>query len=306
MANPHKVFTNTLGLRDRFIDICVEEFDARNYKGTCLIPESWKQLEKELNEEFGLQLNHKALKNHWDDLKRKYMAWRYLRGKTRNLYNSETGLFNMTEEDWQEYIFLLNILNYFKLLKHPKAKEIRSKPLTRVNDLMNIYEVVLSAGGFRWGPSNTAAPQNEDQTIPPNEQVEADEATQVDENIDNSFEDTHLNEEENGMPRNQNERPSVEKGSSSKKRRRSFIPDSNVVEKVATLISEQVSLMKSESEKKDKEKVEMEAYSVQECVNLFFCLNKSYGLTDDMMEKAMMKLCEKVDVGVPHTPTNQK
>ncbi|KAF5198861.1 hypothetical protein FRX31_011550 [Thalictrum thalictroides] len=121
MANPHKVFTNTLGLADRFIDICMEEIDVRHYKGTGLIPESWKRLEKDLNEEFELQLNHKALKNHWDDLKRKYLGWRYLNSKTGNLYNSETGLFNMTEEDWQDYYqarkyFLITIWNNFKLL----------------------------------------------------------------------------------------------------------------------------------------------------------------------------------------------
>ncbi|KAF5198862.1 hypothetical protein FRX31_011551 [Thalictrum thalictroides] len=160
---------------------------------------------------------------------------------------------------------------------------------------MTIFEAVLSSGGLRWGPSKTAAPHNEDPTIPRSEQVEADETTQVDENINNLVEDTHLNGEEHGTSSNPNVRPNVEKGSSSKKRRRSFTPDSDVVEKVVTLISEQVSLIKSESEKKDKENVEMEAYSVQECVNLLGYLNTSHDFTNDMMEKAMMKLCEKVE-----------
>ncbi|KAI3881239.1 hypothetical protein MKW92_003396, partial [Papaver armeniacum] len=100
------IFTSIDGLSKRFIDLCVEEIGKEGYCGASLKVASWKRIIEALNNEFKeslpYDLDQKALKNHWDALKKKYAVWRTIAGLTGDKYNAATGKLDWPESKWEE------------------------------------------------------------------------------------------------------------------------------------------------------------------------------------------------------------
>lgn len=70
-------------------------------KGNSIHIESWAMVGKKMKEAFGLTTTQKQLKNKFDYYKSKHNVHAYLRGKTGNIFNSDTNTFNLTDEEWK-------------------------------------------------------------------------------------------------------------------------------------------------------------------------------------------------------------
>lgn len=87
-------------------------------KGLSLHKESWTRLGNVLKERFGIDLAQKQMKNAHDNLKAKYVGWCYLREKTGNIYNPQTNMFTLTNEEWEDFKKVCSIaLTYIFTLK---------------------------------------------------------------------------------------------------------------------------------------------------------------------------------------------
>ncbi|KAI3955501.1 hypothetical protein MKW98_028446 [Papaver atlanticum] len=132
------IFTSIDGLSKRFIDLCVEEIGKEGYFGASLKVASWKRIREALNNEFKeslpYDLDQKALKNHWDALKKKYAVWRTIAGLTGDKYNAATGKLDWPEWKWEEVI-----------KSQPKAAQFRTSGLKYADKLYNLFEVVFAS-----------------------------------------------------------------------------------------------------------------------------------------------------------------
>ncbi|KAI3981180.1 hypothetical protein MKX01_016315 [Papaver californicum] len=132
------IFTSIDGLSKRFIDLCHEEIRKEGYCGASLKVTSWKRIIEALNNEFKqslpYDLDQKALKNHWDALKKKYAVWRTIAGLTSHHYSTTTGKLDWPELKWEEVI-----------KSQPKAAQFRTSGLKYADNLYNLFEVVLAS-----------------------------------------------------------------------------------------------------------------------------------------------------------------
>ncbi|GJT84259.1 hypothetical protein Tco_1058601 [Tanacetum coccineum] len=77
------------------------------------------------------------MKNGFDNLKSKYVGWLYLKNKIGNIYNPDTKMFNLTQEEWED----------FKQV-HKRAAYLQWKPLP-YSDLCEIVFQSISPNGDR-------------------------------------------------------------------------------------------------------------------------------------------------------------
>jgi hypothetical protein len=99
---PHHMFSTIPGLGARFLELCQEETSSKGYNNTSLTVGSWATLRAKINEEFGLALDQKSLKNRWDNQRKKYQAWRECIGRSGGGINHLTGDIDWPEEKWEE------------------------------------------------------------------------------------------------------------------------------------------------------------------------------------------------------------
>ncbi|GJR41838.1 pescadillo [Tanacetum coccineum] len=85
------------------LDKCIEEMNSTGMNGTSLHKQSWARLGRVFKEKFNIDFNQKDIKNGFDNLKAKYVGWLYLKNKTGNLYNPDTKMFNLTQEEWEDF-----------------------------------------------------------------------------------------------------------------------------------------------------------------------------------------------------------
>ncbi|GKE03880.1 Myb/SANT-like domain, harbinger transposase-derived nuclease domain protein [Tanacetum coccineum] len=117
------------------LDTCIEKIKLTGRNGTSLHRQSWVRLGKVFKDKFAIDFNKKDMKNGFDNLKAKYVGWLYLKNKTENIYNSNTKMFNLTQEEWDD----------FKQI-HKRATFLQSKPLP-YSDLCEIVFQSISANG---------------------------------------------------------------------------------------------------------------------------------------------------------------
>nr|GEZ03632.1 hypothetical protein [Tanacetum cinerariifolium] len=84
-------------------DKCIEEMNSTGRNGTSLHKQAWARLGRVFKEKFNIDFNQKDIKNGFDNLKAKYVEWLYLKNKTKNLYNSDIKMFNLTQEEWEDF-----------------------------------------------------------------------------------------------------------------------------------------------------------------------------------------------------------
>ncbi|GJX11505.1 Myb/SANT-like domain, harbinger transposase-derived nuclease domain protein [Tanacetum coccineum] len=85
------------------LDTCIEEMKTTGRNGTSLHKKSWVRLGQVFKDKFALDFNQKDMKNGFDNLKSKYVGWLYLKNKTGNIYNPDTKMFNLTQEEWEDF-----------------------------------------------------------------------------------------------------------------------------------------------------------------------------------------------------------
>ncbi|GKA21510.1 hypothetical protein Tco_0701499, partial [Tanacetum coccineum] len=85
------------------------------------------------------EMNSTDIKNGFDNLKAKYVGWLYLKNKTGNLYNPDTKMFNLTQEEWED----------FKKI-HKRAASLQSKPLPYSNLCEIVFQSISANGDGQW------------------------------------------------------------------------------------------------------------------------------------------------------------
>lgn len=58
-----------------FIDLCIEKANTRGKNGSSLNVISWDIVRSKIEEQKGVILSRRHLKNHWNYMKRKYTIW---------------------------------------------------------------------------------------------------------------------------------------------------------------------------------------------------------------------------------------
>ncbi|XP_033512649.1 uncharacterized protein [Nicotiana tomentosiformis] len=84
------------------------------------------------------------MKNHYDYLKEKYQAWLPITKKTGNIYDPATNTILMSNSEWDEYI-----------KAHPKAKALKTSPLSFPDLCTKLFEGSTATGIHGWSPSYT-------------------------------------------------------------------------------------------------------------------------------------------------------
>ncbi|GJX29329.1 Myb/SANT-like domain, harbinger transposase-derived nuclease domain protein [Tanacetum coccineum] len=183
-----------------FLETCVDEVNRLGPNGGSLHVESWKKVAQTLEDTYGIKTTQKKLKNKFDYVKGKYHLWANLKGKTGNVYNSETNSFNFTEEEWKE----LNVKT------KNKANNLRNSPLLYPDLCTYLYEKCAASGPNRqvFGKRNQTPPSSSHNPVNQVLQIESapmDEGGSsvpppTKENHDSDFETSYDNGFESGSP----------------------------------------------------------------------------------------------------------
>ncbi|GKC56060.1 Myb/SANT-like domain, harbinger transposase-derived nuclease domain protein [Tanacetum coccineum] len=121
------------------LDKCIEEMKSTGRNGTSLHKQSWARLGRVFKEKFNIEFNQKDIKNGFDNLKAKYVGWLYLKNKSGNLYNPDTKMFNLTQEEWDD----------FKQI-HKRATSLQSKPLPYSDLCKIVFQSISAKGDGQW------------------------------------------------------------------------------------------------------------------------------------------------------------
>ncbi|XP_021999537.1 uncharacterized protein LOC110896601 [Helianthus annuus] len=128
------------------LETCIEEVNKVGRKGLSLHKESWTRLGNVLKERFGIDLAQKQMKNAHDNLKAKYVGWCYLREKTGNIYNPQTNMFTLTNEEWEDF-----------KKGHPKAGGLKTGPLPFPELCAQLFDGNTATGNSRWTPTQVTS-----------------------------------------------------------------------------------------------------------------------------------------------------
>lgn len=88
-----------------FLEACIQEVNqiGRKNEGS-LQRQSWTNVGKQLQEVCDLEVTQKQMRNEYDHLKWKFFEWAYLKQTMPDRYNSETNSFNLTNEEWEDFL----------------------------------------------------------------------------------------------------------------------------------------------------------------------------------------------------------
>ncbi|GJT58887.1 Myb/SANT-like domain, harbinger transposase-derived nuclease domain protein [Tanacetum coccineum] len=123
------------------LDKFIEEMESTSRNDTILHKQSWAKLVWVFKEKFNIDFNKKDIKNGFDNLKVKYVEWLYLKNKTENLYNPDTKMFNLTQEEWDD----------FKQVQiHKRAASLQSKQLPYFDLCKIMFQSISANGDGQW------------------------------------------------------------------------------------------------------------------------------------------------------------
>ncbi|XP_076959515.1 L10-interacting MYB domain-containing protein-like [Bidens hawaiensis] len=152
-----------------FLEAFLHEITLIGLKGTSLKPKSWKNVTEKLKTEHNFIVDQKQMKNHYDYLKSRFVAWSKQKNKTGNVYNPVTNTFNLPEEEWQIEIKLNKVVG-----------SLRSTPLPFPELCVQLFEGSTSNGFDSWGPSSTLPRPSEEVSNHNLNDLENFECTQMD------------------------------------------------------------------------------------------------------------------------------
>ncbi|RAL37411.1 hypothetical protein DM860_000105 [Cuscuta australis] len=89
------------GVEKTFLEACIHEITINGREGNSLKQASWKSVAEKLKTQHNFIVDQRQMKNHFDFLKGKFAAWLKLKNKTGNVYDPLTNTFNLSEEEWQ-------------------------------------------------------------------------------------------------------------------------------------------------------------------------------------------------------------
>ncbi|KAK1400024.1 hypothetical protein POM88_009887 [Heracleum sosnowskyi] len=118
-----------------FLETCIEEVTANGRLGSSLKPHSWVKVGDILKKTHGFEVDARQMRNRYDYLRNRYVAWCQLKSKTGNHYNPVTNSFNFTEEEWDQ------------LCKRNKYVEtLKSTPLCYPELYTHLYDGIAATG----------------------------------------------------------------------------------------------------------------------------------------------------------------
>ena len=90
-------------LTKTFLEACIQEVTASGRLGNSLKPHSWLKVGDILRKTHNFEVDARQMRNQYDYLKSRYVAWCQLKSKTGNHYDPTTNSFNFTDEEWEQH-----------------------------------------------------------------------------------------------------------------------------------------------------------------------------------------------------------
>ncbi|XP_076923476.1 uncharacterized protein LOC143585601 isoform X1 [Bidens hawaiensis] len=194
-----------------FLETCIEETVRVGYMGVSLQRESWAVVGKKLLEAYGMAVEQKQLKNKYDYLRAKYLAWSYLKRKTGNIYNPYTNMFTLTNKDWDAVCKV-----------HPKAASLKTTPLANHELCATLFDKNSATGSIRRPIAPRRASSSSQASVIPLLQIDSGPIESLDgENTyeENTYEETSYDtgfEGDSSIPEHTNA-PKEDRGRANKK-----------------------------------------------------------------------------------------
>ncbi|KAK1361338.1 hypothetical protein POM88_045812 [Heracleum sosnowskyi] len=85
-----------------FLEACIEEVTASGRLGSNLKPHSWIKVREILKKVHNFEVDARQMRNRYDYLRSRYVAWCRLKSKTGNHYDPTTNTFNFTKAEWDQ------------------------------------------------------------------------------------------------------------------------------------------------------------------------------------------------------------
>ncbi|XP_076883728.1 L10-interacting MYB domain-containing protein-like [Bidens hawaiensis] len=189
-----------------FLETCIEETVRVGYMGVSLQRESWAVVGKKLLEAYGMAVEQKKLKNKYDYLREKYLAWSYLKRKTGNIYNPHTNMFTLTNEDWDVVCKV-----------HPKAASLKTTPLANHELCATLFDKNSTTCSIRRPIALRRASSSSQASVIPLLQIDSGPIESLDD--ENTYEETVYYtafEGDSSIPKNTNA-PKEDRGWANKK-----------------------------------------------------------------------------------------
>ncbi|KAL6575794.1 hypothetical protein OROHE_000775 [Orobanche hederae] len=86
-----------------FLEACIEEVIFSGRLGSNLKPHPWIKIGEILKRTYNFEVDARQMRNRYDYLRSRYVAWCQLKSKTGNHYDPTTDTFSFTEEEWDQY-----------------------------------------------------------------------------------------------------------------------------------------------------------------------------------------------------------
>ncbi|XP_074378360.1 uncharacterized protein LOC141719894 isoform X1 [Apium graveolens] len=154
-----------------FLEACIEEVTASGRLGSSLKPHSWIKVGEILKKTHNFEVDARQMRNRYDYLRSRYVAWCRLKSKTGNHYDPTTNTFNFTEEEWDQ------------LKKGNKIVDtLKTTPLSYPELCTQLYDGTAATGVSGWGPSskkNRTIDLNDDIEIPITEESQSNTSNPV-------------------------------------------------------------------------------------------------------------------------------
>ncbi|KAK1396924.1 hypothetical protein POM88_006787 [Heracleum sosnowskyi] len=85
-----------------FLEACIEEVTTSGRLGSNLKPHSWIKVGENLKKVHNFEVDARQMRNRYDYLRSRYVAWCRLKSKTGNHYDPTTNTFNFTKAEWDQ------------------------------------------------------------------------------------------------------------------------------------------------------------------------------------------------------------
>ncbi|XP_054823530.1 uncharacterized protein At2g29880-like [Prosopis cineraria] len=125
-----------------FLKLALQQVKKNKRKGSTLSKEGWEALMQQFNALNSRSYDKKQLKNKWDNLRKDWNIW-------DKLLNKETGLgwdglkntISAPDEWWSQ-----------KIKENPEYRKFRHRPLPYVQELTQLFQLVVARGTYLWTP----------------------------------------------------------------------------------------------------------------------------------------------------------
>ncbi|XP_028807151.1 L10-interacting MYB domain-containing protein [Neltuma alba] len=139
-----------------FIELCLEELNKNERKGSTFTKKGWKDIRAGFNEKTRRQYDKTQLKNKWDNLRKEWLQWDKLFGEETDIrWDKAKNMIDAPEDWWAK-----------KLSENPQYGKYRYKGLPFAHELNLLFKNVARTGTLALVPSSGTLPNDTNADVP--------------------------------------------------------------------------------------------------------------------------------------------